>query len=337
MSGNNDLVLEVRSLKKYFPIRTSFLRTVIGHVRAVDGVDLTVRKGETLGLVGESGCGKTTLGRCILRSIEPTVGEVVYHIDGQRIDLLALSWRELRQVRGDMQMIFQDPYASLDPRMSVLDIIGEPLVIGRMEHGKMVARVRELMDLVGLDARYMKRYPHAFSGGQRQRIAVARALATNPQFVVCDEPVSALDVSVRAQILNLLLDLQARLNLTYLYISHDLSTVRHVSHRAGVMYVGKMVELASTRDLYKDPKHPYTEALLGAIPHPDPWLRRDRVILTGEVANPANPPSGCYFHPRCQYAQEVCRTEAPEWRKVAPDHWTACHRVDELSLQGVTV
>lgn len=334
-SSNNNLVLEVKSLKKHFPIRTTFLRTVKGYVKAVDNVDLTVRKGETLGLVGESGCGKTTLGRCVLRSIEPTAGQVVYHLDGRRIDILALKARELRQVRRDMQMIFQDPYSSLDPRMSVLDVIGEPLVIAGSKRSQVVERVKELMELVGLDPRYMKRYPHAFSGGQRQRIAVARALATNPEFIVCDEPVSALDVSVRSQILNLLLDLQERLKLSYLFISHDLSVIRHVSHRVGVMYVGKMAELASTRDLFRNPRHPYTEALLGAIPQPDPRLKRDRVILTGEVANPARPPSGCYFHPRCRYAQEECSTKAPEWREVAPGHWVACHRANELELQGV--
>lgn len=336
MDSDNNLLLEVRSLKKYFPIRTTFLRRVTGYVKAVDDVNLTVRKGETLGLVGESGCGKTTVGRCVLRSIEPTAGDVLYHIGGQSVDIMALKPAELRRTRRNMQMVFQDPYSSLDPRMSVLDVIGEPLVIAGQKRAAVIERVKELMELVGLDPRYMKRYPHAFSGGQRQRIAVARALATNPQFVVCDEPVSALDVSVRSQILNLLLNLQGRLNLSYLFISHDLSVIRHISHRVGVMYVGKIAEMASTRDLFSDPKHPYTEALLSAIPLPDPRLKRDRAMLTGEVANPARPPSGCYFHPRCRYAQDVCRTAAPEWRKVGPDHYVSCHRADELSLQGVS-
>jgi peptide/nickel transport system ATP-binding protein len=332
---NENLVLEVHSLKKHFPIRTSFLRRVSGQVKAVDDVSFAVFRGETFGLVGESGCGKTTLGRCVLRSIQPTSGEVVYRLrDGQRVDILALPSKELRRVRRDMQMIFQDPYSSLDPRMSVSDIIGEPLVIGGARRRQVLERVQELMQLVGLDARYMRRYPHAFSGGQRQRIAVARALATNPEFVVCDEPVSALDVSVRSQILNLLLDLQARLNLSYLFISHDLSVIRHISHRVGVMYVGKMAEVADTRDLFREPKHPYTEALLGAIPHPDPRRKRDRIILKGEVANPAKPPSGCYFHPRCPYAKEICKEQAPEWREAAPGHHTACHRAGEITLQG---
>ncbi|MGQ9681449.1 MAG: ABC transporter ATP-binding protein [Anaerolineae bacterium] len=331
---NNSLVLEVKSLRKYFPIHTSFLRTIKGYVKAVDDVDLVVRRGETLGLVGESGCGKTTLGRCVLRSIEPTDGQVVYHIDGQRIDLLELRASELRRVRRNMQMIFQDPYASLDPRMSVLDIIGEPLAIAGAKRRQVVARVEELMRLVGLDPRYMKRYPHAFSGGQRQRIAVARALATNPSFIVCDEPVSALDVSVRSQILNLLLDLQSSLDLSYLFISHDLSVIRHISHRVGVMYVGRMVELAGTLELFRNPKHPYTEALLSAIPYPDPRAKRDRIILTGEVANPAHLPLGCSFHPRCRYAKDICTVKAPEWREVAPDHYAACHYAADLKLQG---
>ncbi len=335
-SSGRSLLLEVKGLKKYFPIRTGLLRTLKGHVRAVDDVDLFIGRGETFGLVGESGCGKTTLGRCVLRAIEPTAGSVIYHLNGDKpIDILALETSELRTVRKDMQMIFQDPYASLDPRMSVLDIIGEPLVIAKRPGREVVERVRELMTLVGLDPRYMKRYPHAFSGGQRQRIAVARALATNPRFIVCDEPVSALDVSVRAQILNLLLELQGQLNLSYLFVSHDLSVIRHISHRVGVMYVGKMVELASTEDLFKAPKHPYTEALLSAILLPDPRMQREGILLAGEIANPANPPKGCYFHPRCSYATDICRSEPPAWREVEPEHWVACHLTAQLELQGV--
>ena len=334
-TGGNHLMLEARGLKMYFPIKTSFLRRVKGYVKAVDDVTISVRRGETLGLVGESGCGKTTLGRCILRAIEPSEGEVVYNLrDGASVDLLMQERKDLRQVRRNMQMVFQDPYASLDPRMSVLDLIGEPLVIAGQRRAEVVERVGELMGMVGLHSRYMRRYPHAFSGGQRQRIAVARALATNPEFLVCDEPVSALDVSVRSQILNLLLDLQDRLNLSYLFISHDLSVIRHISHRVGVMYVGKMVEMAETGRMFAGPKHPYTEALLSAIPQPDPRLKRDRVILKGDVANPARPPSGCYFHPRCRHAVELCSSKAPELLEMESDHWVACHRVSELALQG---
>jgi peptide/nickel transport system ATP-binding protein len=329
-------ILEAKSLKKYFRIKTTFLRRTIGYVRAVDDVDLYLRHGETLGLVGESGCGKTTLGRCLLRAIEPTAGQVVYNFGGERIDITALEHKLLRPVRWHMQMIFQDPYSSLDPRMTVKDIIAEPLTSSRYGSGKeVVERVRELMELVGLDYRYLKRYPHAFSGGQRQRIGIARALATHPEFIVCDEPVSALDVSVRAQILNLLIDLQERLNLSYLFIAHDLSVVRHIAHRVAVMYVGKMVETAEASELFSDPKHPYVEALLSAIPVADPRSKMQRILLAGEVPNPANPPSGCYFHPRCRYAQEVCAQQEPEWLESGPDHFVACHFAGELSLRGV--
>ncbi len=330
------MLVEVNSLKKYFPIRSGFFRTTSGYVKAVDDVSFGVREGETLGVVGESGCGKTTLGRCILRAIEPTQGEIGYRFDGEAIDIIGLSLKELRQLRPDMQMIFQDPYSSLNARMSVFDIIAEPLVIGGGKTRKqIVERVEELMGLVGLNAAYMRRYPHAFSGGQRQRIAIARSLATNPRFIVCDEPVSALDVSVRAQILNLLLDLQSQLNLTYLFITHDLSVIHHISHRVMVMYVGKIVEQAVTTELFRRPMHPYTEALLSAIPMPDPRQKLERIILPGEVANPAHPPSGCYFHPRCRYAQEICRVQAPELVEVAPGHFAACHFARELDLRGV--
>jgi peptide/nickel transport system ATP-binding protein len=333
---DTQVILEVKSLKKHFPIKTNFLRTTIGYVKAVDGVDFYLRRGETLGLVGESGCGKTTLGRSVLRAIEPTAGEIVFDLGGNKVDITTLEPQQLRSIRKYMQMIFQDPYSSLDPRMTILDIIGEPLTVGDSEGGrKRVERVKELMELVGLDTRYLKRYPHAFSGGQRQRIGVARALATNPEFIVCDEPVSALDVSVRSQILNLLIDLQGKLHLSYLFISHDLSVVRHISHRVAVMYVGKIAETAPTNALFTNPGHPYTEALLSAIPTPDPRAKKQRIILTGEIPNPARPPSGCFFHPRCRYAREVCAQQEPAWQEIGPDHFVACHFAHELSLQGV--
>ena len=337
--NENEILLEVAGLRKYFPIKSNFWRRVIGYVRAVDDVDLYVRQGETLGLVGESGCGKTTLGRCILRAVEPTAGQILYHLRGQApVDFRMLSGDRLQEMRPHMQMVFQDPFSALDPRMTVYDIISEPLRANpQTVSGEVVARVRELMTVVGLDARYMQRYPHAFSTGQRQRISVARALSTNPEFIVCDEPVSALDVSVRSQILNLLLDLQDRFQVSYLFISHDLSVIHHISHRVGVMYVGKVVETAGTAELFAHPKHPYTEALLHAIPRPDPRTKRMRLYLTGELPNPANPPSGCYFHPRCRYAKEICATAAPTWTEIGLGHHVACHFAAELDLAGVAM
>ncbi len=330
-------LLEVRGLKKYFPIEEGFLRRVVGQVRAVDHVSLSIDKGRTLGLVGESGSGKTTLGRCVLRAIDLTAGEILFHHEGVTTDLAQLKRRDLREFRKHMQMIFQDPYSSLDPRKTVFDIVSEPLRINRIAAGKVLEnRVRAALELVGLDLRYMKRYPHAFSGGQRQRIGIARALSINPQLIVCDEAVSALDVSVQAQILNLLKDLQEELSLTYLFIAHDLSVVEHVSDDVAVMYVGKLVEQAPTRQLFARPRHPYTEALLSAIPRPDP----DQPLpetggVEGELPDPANPPSGCYFHPRCPYAERICREQAPPLVEVAPNHSAACHFADDLTLQGL--
>lgn len=331
-----DLLLEVRHLKKYFPIEKGFLRRVIGHVRAVDDVSLSIPAGKTLGLVGESGCGKTTLGRCVIRAIEPTTGQVLLRVNGRAVDITGLGAKVLRATRRHMQMVFQDPYASLDPRKTVLDIIGEPLRVNKLAKGEeLEQRVRHLVDLVGLDVKYLKRYPHAFSGGQRQRIGIARALSLRPSLIVCDEPVSALDVSIQAQILNLLQDLQAEFKLTYLFIAHDLSVIEHISDQVAVMYVGKVVEQTETEALFLNPKHPYTEALLSAIPQPDPDHPLDEITLEGEVPSPANPPSGCYFHPRCKYAQQICRAETPPLLEVSPNHYAACHFAQELTLQGV--
>ena len=330
-------LLEVKHLKKYFPIEKGFLRRSEGAVRAVDDVSFEIYEGETFGLVGESGCGKTTLGRCIVRGLKPTEGQINLRLPDDRIvDLASMTNKELRSVRRHFHMIFQDPYTSLDPRMTVLDIIAEPIRNNRLARGsELNERVKQLMEVVGLDIQHLNRYPHAFSGGQRQRIGIARSLAPNPRLIVCDEAVSALDVSIQAQILNLLQDLQQDFNLTYLFVAHDLSVVEHISDRVGVMYVGKMVEKASAHQLFAFPKHPYTEALLSAVPTGDPEVKMDRIILTGEVANPANPPSGCYFHPRCKYAQEICQEEAPPWEEVEPGHFTACHFARELNLQGV--
>jgi len=332
----HDVLLEVRNLKKYFPIQKGFLKRTVGYVRAVDDVDLYIKSGETLGLVGESGCGKTTLGRCIVRAIEPTGGTILFRNEHTQIDITALDQKTLRPLRKHMQMIFQDPYSSLDPRMTVLNLVAEPLRVNRMVTSKEAEeRVKELMEVVGLEVKHLKRYPHAFSGGQRQRIGIARALSTNPKLIVCDEAVSALDVSIQAQILNLLQDLQEQFHLTFLFVAHDLSVVEHISDRVAVMYVGKMVEMAETEELFLHPKHPYTEALLSAVPKNDPDVKMNRILLPGEVANPADLPSGCAFHPRCTYAQEKCRVEQPERREVAPEHFSACHFAEELELSGV--
>ncbi len=332
-------LLEVNDLKMYFPITRGFFRSrVVGHVKAVDGVSFYIGEGETLGLVGESGCGKTTTGRLVLRAYDPTGGQVWFR-DRQlgRVNVATLDKQQLCQLRQNMQLIFQDPYSSLNPRMTLLEIVGEPLYVNQVAQGsELKDRVAQLLKVVGLRPEYMTRYPHAFSGGQRQRIGVARALALNPQLIVCDEPVSALDVSVQAQILNLLQDLQQEFGLTYLFISHDLSVVEHISNRVAVMYVGKLVEHAPTDELFLNPKHPYTEALLSAVPKPDPRIRTEPIVLEGEVADPAHPPSGCYFHPRCHFSLEQCQTETPLLREIAPDHFVSCHRADELTLIGVS-
>jgi peptide/nickel transport system ATP-binding protein len=332
-----DLLLDVKGLKKYYPIQSGLFRRLTGYVRAVDDLNLFVYKGETLGLVGESGCGKTTTGRTIIRLLEPTDGEIRFNDPNLGwIDMAKMSRNELNQVRPNIQIIFQDPFSSLDPRMTVERLVSEPLIINNSLHGTALKdRVADLMQMVGMRPEYMSRYPHAFSGGQRQRIGIARALALNPKLIICDEPVSALDVSIQAQVLNLLEDLQSRLDLTYIFIAHDLSVVEHIANRVAVMYVGKIVELAQTDALYYHPKHPYSEALMADVPKPDP-RRRDRPIrLPGEVANPANPPSGCYFHPRCRYAKPICSEQAPQLCEVESGHWASCHFADKLSLRGI--
>jgi oligopeptide/dipeptide ABC transporter ATP-binding protein len=324
-TGSNGSLLEVRGLRKYFPIRRGVFSRISGWVRAVDGVDLTLRRGETLGLVGESGSGKTTTGRCILRLIEPTGGSVRF--DG--VDLLTLPAPEMRRMRRQLQIIFQDPYGSLNPRMKVGSIVGEPLAIHRIARGsERRDRVAELLRKVGLDPSAMKRYPHEFSGGQRQRIGIARALALNPKLIICDEPVSALDVSIQAQVINLLMDLQEEFSLTYLFIAHDLSVVEHISDRVAVMYLGKIVEVGDAETLYRNPQHPYTKALLSAIPVPDPDTRPERIELKGELPSPSDPPSGCAFHPRCPVAIGRCTTEEPALIEVGGGHRASCHLVE---------
>jgi peptide/nickel transport system ATP-binding protein len=330
-------LLEVKGLQKFFPIRKGFLKREVGQVRAVDDVNFHVQRGETLSLVGESGCGKTTTARCILRALTPTAGQILFRgNNGTVVDVARLSKAQLRPLRRQMQMIFQDPFSSLNPRRTLFDIVAEPLVANRIgTRQDQVERVAELLRMVGLRPEYIRRYPHAFSGGQRQRIGIARALALNPSLIVADEPVSALDVSVQAQILNLMLALQKQLGLTYLFVAHDLSVVKHVSDRVAVMYVGRIVEMTETQRLFGTPKHPYTEALLSAVPKPDPRLRAQRIVLEGDVADAANPPTGCYFHPRCRYAQDVCRRETPRLEEIAPGHFVSCHRARELTLRGV--
>jgi oligopeptide transport system ATP-binding protein len=322
---DNDVILEVTDLKMHFPVGSGFLsRKPMGYVKAVDGVSFTVKRGETLGLVGESGCGKTTTGRCILQLYKPTAGKVKF--DGQ--ELTELGTKAMRAMRRGMQVIFQDPYSSLNPRMTAGNIIGEPLIVHGLVKGKQEYRekVADLLSNVGLNPYMADRFPHEFSGGQRQRIGVARALSVSPKFIVADEPVSALDVSIQAQIINLLEDLQEQFNLTYLFIAHDLSVVRHISDRVGVMYLGHMVEMADRNEIYRNPVHPYTKALLSAVPIPDPVLdaQRERVMLIGEVPSPLNPPSGCVFHPRCPVANDSCPAHLPELREVEPDHYAAC-------------
>ncbi|MBN1563402.1 MAG: ATP-binding cassette domain-containing protein [Anaerolineae bacterium] len=376
VANERDTLLELRDLKMYFPIKRGVLKSTVGYVRAVDGVSFKIYRGETLGLVGESGCGKTTLGRCVVRAYKPTDGQIIYHeaedltgdlkklrvhvrhtsehdaaSEGHTIDFAKLSTRDLLAYRHEIQMIFQDPFSSLNPRMTVLDIVAEPLIIhrarldvirgtegqsGRKRSDELKSEVGNLLRRVGLRPEHMNRYPNAFSGGQRQRIGIARALALRPNLIVCDEPVSALDVSVQAQVVNLLQDLQNELGLTYLFIAHDLSVVQHISDRVAVMYLGRIVELTNSRTLYTNPMHPYTEALLSAVPSTNPdIIQRERVLLAGDVPNPANPPSGCTFHTRCRYAEDRCRTEIPAWREVEPGHSVACHFAEELDLVGV--
>lgn len=325
-------ILKINNLNKVFASKKL-------SVKAVTNISFNVNKGETIGIVGESGCGKTTMGRCVVRGIPATSGSVLYTAkDGKEYDFLNIDKKTMKKIRKEIQMIFQDPYSSLDPRMTVLDIIEEPLKANfpKMSKEEMEKKAMDVAEKVGLNPSYLKRYPHAFSGGQRQRIGVARALVLEPQVVVCDEAVSALDVSIQAQVINLLNDLQRDMNLTYLFISHDLSVVEHISDKVGVMYLGKMVEFAETEELFSNPKHPYTEALLSAVPVADPTIAMERIPMTGELPNPANPPDGCYYHERCRFCIEKCRHEVPEFKEMAPGHQVACHRVEELKLKGFT-
>ncbi|UCH26849.1 MAG: ATP-binding cassette domain-containing protein [Trueperaceae bacterium] len=331
-------LVDVHNLKVHFPVRRNRFGPATAYVKAVDGLSFSIERGETLGLVGESGSGKTTVGRSLLRAIDPTAGTIHYHLGNQSIDLTSLQGRALRKFRKHIQMIFQDPYSSLNPRMTVRDIIAEPLVANDLARGAALdEQIRETARRCKLNLEHLRRFPHAFSGGQRQRIGIARALVSNPEFIVCDESVSALDVSIQAEIINLLMDLQRELSLTYLFIAHDLSVVAHISNRVAVMYLGQLVELAPTKKIFYSPKHPYTEALLSAIPEVDPDLKLEPANLKGEIPNPADPPTGCRFHTRCPYAEAKCRSEVPAWRQLAEDHHVACHFSEELGLKGMEV
>lgn len=333
-AAESDVLLDVKGLKKYYPILGGIFRKPVGWIKAVDGVDFQVRKGETLGLVGESGCGKSTTGMCVLHLITPTAGQIRLNRNNQWVDVNTSTIDDLRK---DMQIVFQDPYSSLDPRMRIQDIVAEPLEAqGVKSRSERLDRVEELLKAVGLGPHHMRRFPHEFSGGQRQRICIARALALNPSLIVCDEPVSALDVSIQAQVLNLLQDLQEQFGLTYLFIAHDLSVVEHISDRVAVMYLGRIVEIADVDELFENPRHPYTEALFSAIPAPDPDAQKHQIVLEGDVPSPANPPKGCHFHPRCRYAVDVCRKETPYLMSCGKGgHQVACHRAQELNLVGV--
>lgn len=332
-----DTILKIENLKQYFPLRQGFFKRVVGYVKAVDDISFFIHKGETVGLVGESGCGKTTTGQCILKLITPTSGSIKYKKDDEFIDILKVGPQKLNEIRKDIQIIFQDPVSSLDPRMTIKNIVAEPLVVHKIGNKKeQTEMIKDLLEKVGLREHHLNRYPHEFSGGQRQRIGIARALTLNPKIIVCDEPVSALDVSIQAQVINLLSDLQQEFGLTYLFIAHDLSVVEHISDRVMVMYLGKLVEVALADEIYQRPLHPYTEALLASIPEGDPRARRTRIRLEGTVPDPSNPPEGCNLHPRCRYARDICREKEPQLKLLdeSSGHFVSCHLAEELSLVG---